>query len=66
MKKIAQKPAALEKRYQLEESENVFYKFIEILDKIKSELKIESFLELSNYLEKLYENTILNCQTNAL
>lgn len=44
--------------YQLNELENGVLKISEILDRIKTELKIESFLSLTNYLEKLYESIV--------
>lgn len=36
-------PPAPEEFYQFEEFENRFSKFVEIMDKIKAELKVESF-----------------------
>lgn len=44
--------------YQLEEFGNGVFKITEILEKIKVELKIDSFLSLADYLEKLYENIV--------
>lgn len=38
--------------------DNCVLKSSEILEKIKTELKIESFLSLANYLEKLYKNIV--------
>lgn len=51
-------PPAPEQFYQLEEFQNGFTKFIDILDKINIELKMGYILNLANYLEKLYENIV--------
>lgn len=45
---------APEEVYQLEEFESGFWKLIQILNKIKAKLKIESFLELADYFEYRY------------
>lgn len=59
-KKIAQAVTKMEppspvQLYQMNEFENCFTKITEILDKIKIELKIESFFDLANYLEEFYK-----------
>lgn len=51
-------PPTLVQLYQLSELENGVLKITEILGKIRTELKIESFLSLATYLEKLYESIV--------
>lgn len=47
-----------EQVYQLEEIESGFWKLIEILNKIKAELKINSFLEFADYFDYLYDKIV--------
>lgn len=49
-------PRAPEQLYQSQELQNGFNKITYILDKIPVELKIDSFISLANYLQKLFEN----------
>lgn len=51
-------PPPQEQLYQIHELENGFTQFLEVLTKVKTRLKIGSFLELASYLEKVYENVV--------
>lgn len=57
-KKISQKIPQVKQLYQLEEFGNSFAKVTDIMEKIKDELKIQSFTELVKFLEKLYLNIV--------
>lgn len=48
----AMAPPAPVQLYQFEEFENGVFKISEILEKIKIKLKIDTFQNLANYLEK--------------
>lgn len=63
IKKVAQNrsmmaPSAPEQIYQTEELWSGLSKFVEIFSKIKAVLKIDSFLEIPNYFQRLYEEVI--------
>lgn len=47
-------PSAPQQLYEEKEINGDFTRFDKILSKIKNELKINSFLELADYFEKLY------------
>lgn len=51
-------PPELVQFHKFKEFGNGVYKITKILDKIKIELKIDSFVNLANYLEKLFENIV--------
>lgn len=51
-------PPAPEQLYQINELKNGFTQFLEVLEKIKTDLKLNSFLELANYLAKVYEHIV--------
>lgn len=52
-------PPAHQQIYEINKFNGGFSKFTKILSKIKAKLKIGSFLELADYLEKLYAEIIL-------